>query len=219
MKLASRTEDCTRPMPRSVVSSVSVCASAWMRWSGFTPISPARPMRAARLRVIQLPIRSLVASSRSLTRISWLKPVCATLSTSRMPAMHEEDAELVQELVEVAPLDRVVERLVPGVEPHLHRGGGDDDQRRWRRRGGRAAPARRAVHRADQHADLVCEALVVGGDRGRRHASPPAMISARALSGAAGRDADGGRNCGRRATSMFPPTRLSRWAGTSLKNG
>ena len=45
-------------MPRSVVSSVRVCASAWMRWSGLTPISPARLMRAARLRVIQFPIRS-----------------------------------------------------------------------------------------------------------------------------------------------------------------
>ena len=35
----------------------------------------------------------------------------------------EEDAELVEESGEVAPLDRVVERLVPGVEPHLHRRG------------------------------------------------------------------------------------------------
>ena len=86
MKLTSSTEDCIRPTPRSVVSSVRVCASAWMRWSGLTPISPARLMRAARLRVIQLPIRSFVASSRSFTRINWLKPVCATLSTSRMPA-------------------------------------------------------------------------------------------------------------------------------------
>ena len=74
-------------MPRSVVSSVSVCASAWIRWSGLTPISPARPMRAARLRVIQLPIRSVVARSRSFTRISWLKPVCATLSTRSAPAI------------------------------------------------------------------------------------------------------------------------------------
>ena len=87
MKLASSTEDCTRPMPRSVVISVRFCASAWMRWSGLTPISPARLMRAARLRVIQFPIRSLVASSRSFTRNSWLKPVCATLSTSRMAAI------------------------------------------------------------------------------------------------------------------------------------
>ena len=127
MKLASSTEDCTRPMPRSVVTSVRFCASAWMRWSGLTPISPARLMRAARLRVIQFPIRSLVASSRSLTRISWLKPVCATLSTSRIAGDHDEDAELAQELVEVPPLDRVVERPVPGVEPHLHHRRGDDD--------------------------------------------------------------------------------------------
>ena len=123
-------------MPRSVVSSVRFCASAWMRWSGLTPISPARLMRAARLRVIQLPIRSFVASSRSLTRISWLNAGLRHVEHEQDAGDHEEDPELVHELGEVAPLDRVVERLVPGVEPHLHHRGGDDDERR-------CAPARR----------------------------------------------------------------------------
>ena len=135
-------------MPRSVVSSVRFCASAWMRWSGLTPISPARLMRAARLRVIQFPIRSVVASSRSLTRISWLAPVCATLSTSRMPAITKKTQSWRTNSGEVAPLDRVVEGLVPGVEPHLHRGGGDDDEHDGAGEEIEPRLPRRAVHRA-----------------------------------------------------------------------
>ena len=110
-------------MPRSVESSVRVWASAWMRWSGFTPISPARPMRAARLPVIQWPIRSRRRELAQPDPEELVGRGLRDVEDEQDAGDDEEDAELVDEAVEVAPLDRVVERLVPGVQPHLHHRG------------------------------------------------------------------------------------------------
>ena len=48
MKVISKIEACSKPIPRSADNSVRWRASSCMRWSGLTPMSPALARRKAR---------------------------------------------------------------------------------------------------------------------------------------------------------------------------
>ena len=101
-----------------------------MRWSGLTPIGPpALASQNARRGNIQSRSRSCTIPSPQLELQHLDQPALGDVQYQDGGGDDGEHAQLIHEVVQVAPGQRVVERLVPTVESDLPIGRGDNDQR------------------------------------------------------------------------------------------
>src|SRR6476469_8562805 len=109
-------------MPSSADSSVNRRASSWMRWSGLTPISPAYARRTDRP-VLEPLIKEI--ARQPFTRFEldhFAQPGLRDIEDEKTTGKQCEGQKLVAERRKVFLLNRIIKRLVPGIEADLRHG-------------------------------------------------------------------------------------------------
>ena len=111
--------DCTRPNPRPVVRSVRWPASSCMRWSGLTPIAPALARRKAPPRPHPFVDKVKRQPFAQLELHHLVEPCLHDAEHEEAPRDRREHQKLVEERVEIATLDGIIEGTIPAVEDDL----------------------------------------------------------------------------------------------------